>query len=119
VLQARWPKTKIPVMSERGERVGVNEALFREVNERIEGLQKDLGQPPRFEIVCECSDPGCVERFTITADEYAALRRDVHYFAVVPAHTEPGVERVVERHEDYLVVEKTDPDAAKAAEEMA
>lgn len=106
-------------MSDRGARVGVNEALFREVNERIEDLQRDLGQRPRFEIVCECGDPGCVERFTIDADDYSAVRQDVHHFAVVPGHEEPDVERVVDRREAYLVVEKTDPDAAKAAEEMA
>ena len=106
-------------MSERGERVGVNEALFREVNERIEDLQSDLGQLPSFEIVCECADPACVERFTIDSDDYTALREDVHHFAIVPGHELPDVERVVERHEAYLVVEKTDPDAAKAAEEMA
>jgi hypothetical protein len=109
----------IPGVTERGERVGVNEALFREVNERIDELQSDLGQPRAFEIVCECGDPACVDRFTIAADDYARVREDVHYFAVVPGHEVPDVERVVQRHEAYVVVEKTDPDAAKAAEEMA
>lgn len=106
-------------MSDRGQRVGVNESLFREVNERIDDLQSDLGQRPRFEIVCECGNSACVERFTINASDYADLRRDVHYFAVVPGHEDPEVERVVAEHDAYFVVEKTDPDAAKAAEEMA
>ena len=73
-------------MSDRGERVGVNEALFREVNDRIDELQVDLGQARRFEIVCECGNAECVERFTIDADAYTDLRRDVHTFAVVPGH---------------------------------
>ena len=106
-------------MSDRSERVGVNEALFREVNERIEDLQSELGQRPQFEIVCECGDPTCVERFTISADDYTALRQDVHHFGVLAGHEQPEVERVVERHEAYVVVEKTDPDAARAAEKMA
>jgi hypothetical protein len=104
---------------DRGQQVGVNEALFREVNERIDDLRENLGQPRTFEIVCECGDASCVERFRITAPEYDALRRDVHRFAVVPGHEEPEIERAVERHASYVVVEKTDPEAAQAAEELA
>ncbi len=106
-------------MSDRGERVGVNEALFREVNERIEDLQEHLGQGRSFDIVCECGDGQCMERFTITNDAYAALRSDDRRFAVVPGHELPELERTVERHESYFVVEKTDPEAANAAEELA
>jgi hypothetical protein len=106
-------------VSDRGERVGVNEALFREVNERIEDLQEHLGQGRSFEIVCECGDAECMERFAITNDAYAALRSDVHRFAVVPGHELPDLERTVERHESYSVVEKADPEAAEAAEKLA
>ncbi len=97
----------------------MNEALFREVNERIDQLQDELGTGSTFEIVCECGDAACVERLTITADEYEALREDVHHFAVMPGHERPDVERTIERRGDYLVVEKTDPDAARAAEELS
>ena len=106
-------------MSDRTERLGRNEALFREVNERIDQLQVDLGTPSTFEIVCECGDASCTERFSITNDDYRVLRQDVHRFAVVPGHERPEVEVTVDRRADYFVVEKTDPDAAKAAEEMA
>jgi hypothetical protein len=106
-------------VSGQSERVGVNEALFREVNERIDQLQDELGTGSSFEIVCECGDAACIERLAITADEYRALREDVHRFAVMPGHERPDVERTVERREGYLVVEKTDPDAAEAAEELA
>ena len=97
----------------------MNEALFREVNERIDQLQDELGTGSTFEIVCECGDAACVERFTITADAYEALRQDVRRFAVMPGHERPDVERTIERRETYLVVEKTDPDAARAAEKLA
>ena len=106
-------------MSDQSKRVGVNEALFREVNERIDQLQDELGTGSTFEIVCECGDAACVERLTITSEAYEALREDVHHFAVMPGHERPDVERTVERRGDYLVVEKTDPDAASAAEELA
>ena len=106
-------------MSDRTERIGVNEALFREVNERIGRLQVDLEEPSTFEIVCECGMANCTELFQITSDEYRSLREDVHRFAVVPGHERPDVERIIERHAAYLVVEKTDPDAAEIAEETA
>jgi hypothetical protein len=106
-------------MTDRSERVGVNEALFREVNERIDQLQEQLGGGGSFEIVCECGDSACIERFTITNDAYEALRADDRRFAVVPGHELPDIERTVERHPRYLVVEKTDPEAAEAAENMA
>ena len=97
----------------------MNEALFREVNERIDQLQDELGGGSSFEIVCECGNADCIERFPITDEAYESLRRDVHRFAVVPGHQLPDIERTVETHDAYLVVEKTDPDAARAAEETA
>jgi hypothetical protein len=106
-------------VSDRSARIGMNEALFREVNERIEQLQVDLGGANSFEIVCECGVAACIERFSLTSDEYAELRQDVHRFAVLPGHELPELERTVEQRAGYLVVEKTDPDAAKAAEETA
>ena len=106
-------------MTSRNARIGMNEALFREVNERIEQLQDELGGGGSFEVVCECGDAACIDRFTITNEQYAAVRSDVHRFVVVPGHERPEVERTVERRERYLVVEKTDPDAAQAAEETA
>lgn len=106
-------------MTDRGERIGVNEALFREVNERIEDLQEQLGETRAFEIVCECGDGECIERFAITNGAYAALRSNDRRFAVVPGHELPEIERTVERHEGYFVVEKTDPEAAEAAEKLA
>ena len=106
-------------MNDRGERVGVNEALFREVNERIEDLQEQLGHARTFDIVCECGDGECMERFAITNAAYEALRSNARRFAVVPGHEMPDLERTVERHEGYFVVEKTDPEAAEAAEELA
>jgi hypothetical protein len=97
----------------------VNEALFREVNERIDRLQVDFGGPNTFDIVCECGRASCTERFSITSDAYRAVREDVHRFAVVPGHERPELERTIDKQAGYLVVEKTDPDAAEAAEKMA
>src|SRR5215210_1802410 len=91
----------------REERIGLNEAVFREVNERIEGLadQFDLsGQP--LDLVCECGDPTCLERISMTPPEYERLRADSGLFAVHPGHEEPDVEEVVEQRGGYDVVRK-------------
>jgi hypothetical protein len=106
-------------VSDRGARVGVNESLFREVNERIEDLHEQLGDAQSFEIVCECGDGECMERFAITNGAYAELRSNDRRFAVVPGHELPELERTIERNDRYVVVEKTDPEAAEAAENMA
>jgi hypothetical protein len=106
-------------VSDRTEKIGMNEALFREVNERIEQLQGDAAGLNTFNIVCECGALDCTERFEIKSDDYQVLRQDVHRFAVVPGHERPDVEHAVERRGAYTVVEKTDPDAARAAEQTA
>ena len=93
-------------MSEREFRVGNNERLFREVNERINRIQEDFGQAHSFEIVCECGAQGCLERITLTHDAYTQLRANPRTFAILPGHEVPDVESVVERNEAYYVVEK-------------
>ena len=40
-------------MSSRTERIGDNEALFREINERISRIQEEFGQKRSFEIVAQ------------------------------------------------------------------
>ncbi len=107
-------------MSGREERVGLNEAVFREVNERIEALAEtfELGSQP-LDLICECGDASCLQRISMTHGEYEQLRSDSHQFAVYPGHEAPEVEKVVERRGKYnlvrkegvarLVAEQTDP----------
>ena len=64
-------------MTDQTERIGMNEALFREVNERIDQLHDDLGGTKTFEIVCECGSAACTDRFPITNDDYGASLDDV------------------------------------------
>jgi len=85
------------------ERAARNEALFREVNERVASLAGEGGTEIGF--VCECSDDGCVERLYLGREEYDAVRANPRRFIVVPGH-ERSFEHVVERHGVYVVVEK-------------
>ena len=90
-------------------RAAQNQSLFREVNERIEGLNEGFGVIlPMGEWVCECADEGCVERMDLTVEEYEAIRQHPNRFPVLPRHEQLDVEWVVERHERYVVVSKFD-----------
>ena len=104
-------------MSEREQRVGLNEAVFREVNERIEDLAERFNLQDRpLDLVCECGDGNCVERIAMTHAEYEELRSDPRQFAVFPGHTYGEIEEVLDRRRGYDLVRKREGEAAKVAE---
>ena len=94
-------------MSERERRLALNEAMFREVNERVEDMtntfESDTGT---FEIVCECGDPACTERLSVATVVYERARSDATHFLLSTGHENPDVEHVIEVHGSYVVVEK-------------
>jgi hypothetical protein len=94
-------------MGSREERMGLNEAVFREVNERIEDLADrfELKNEP-LDLVCECGDADCVRRISMTRAEYEELRSDPRQFAVHPGHDYPDVEEIVDRRKGYDIVSK-------------
>jgi len=105
-------------VDERAARIGLNEALFREVNERVKAINVGFGEPlPETDFVCECGLDSCTERVRMTLAAYEELRTDPTHFAVRPGHQIPDVETVVEQHEDYVVVEKHAGDPAGLAAE--
>lgn len=90
------------------QRAARNEALFREVNENIARLEEEYGQTPAEPVyICECADADCAEQLAIEPATYRRVRRDARLFFVRPGHEDPQLERVVERTNDYLIVEKT------------
>jgi hypothetical protein len=101
-------------MDQRADEVGRHQALFREVNERIEELAERFDLNDELSIVCECGSTECAERISLSEVEYETLRRIPTHFAVRPGHELPDVERVVEKHDGFLVVEKFG-ESAKAA----
>jgi hypothetical protein len=118
-LRAPASRQKIAPMSEQSKRLGANEALFREVNERVAEVVEHFVEieatisPVEFH--CECSTGECTEQIAMTLVEYEAVRADPTRFAVKPGHELPEIEVVVEENPTYLVVEKQDPDAEEVA----
>jgi hypothetical protein len=108
-------------VDERQQQMGRNEALFREVNERIEELNATFQvTTDEFEIVCECGDGACDERVTVSTSEYERIRSDPTLFMLVPGHEDATAEAVVEEDQgNYVVVRKHPGGPADLAAETA
>jgi hypothetical protein len=88
-------------------RAARNQSLFRAINEKI----SEVNQSFRVALedadhVCECADDHCMDRITLTKDEYTAIRRTPNHFFVKARHVFPEVERVVDERDGYVIVEK-------------
>ena len=107
-------------VGEREKRLARNEALYREVNERVAEvadrfLEVESQTPVSF--ICECGAVTCTEPIVTTLAEYEAIRSEPTRFAVVPGHELPEIETIVERRSGYFVVEKRQEDAEEVARE--
>ena len=103
-------------MSERLRRIGLNEAVFRAVNEEIEGLAERFALTDDvLDLICECGDGSCAERIRMGHSEYVELRADPETFAVVPGHEFPEAEDVIDKREGYDVVRKKEGRPAELA----
>ena len=104
-------------MDERKRRIGLNEAVFREANERIEELNKTFATlTDELVLVCECGYADCTEKISMSVEAYEELRADAATFAIIHGHEIADVEHVVEEHEGYDVVRKDDGVARQVAE---
>ena len=99
-------------------RVGQNEALYRQVNERIEALNETFATiTDELRIVCECGDVACMEQIGVRREHYERVRANPDRFILRPGHEAPDLEEPVEEHADYVVVEKRGGPATRLAEE--
>ena len=102
-------------MRTREERLAANEALFREVNERIAEVSERFALE-EVSAICECATVDCTQRFDLSRRDYKEVRSASIQFVLVPGHEKPDIERVVERRDRYLIVEKIG-EGAEVAEE--
>jgi hypothetical protein len=95
-------------VDERLERIAKNEVVFRATNRELEAAQQEVGggtdQP--LEVLCECGRPSCSGIVTLTVGEFERVHSHDDRFVVLRGHESPEIERVVEEHGDYLVVDK-------------
>jgi hypothetical protein len=92
------------------ERAALNQSRFRALNERMEASNAThlWVDPPMPDWVCECAFERCLVPVRLTIAQYEAVRESPTRFLVAAGegHVVPEVERVVERNENYWVVEK-------------
>lgn len=101
------------------ERIGRNDAIFRNANDGIASAAEATEIDSRVPFICECADPACREIIPMSAEDYAHVRSDARWFLNVPGHqaAAQGWGRVVRSHENYVVVEKIGP-AGEVAEQL-
>ena len=95
------------------QRVALNEATFRKVNEGME-----VGQDPAglLTFICECGRLRCSELIELTRREYEEIRSNPRRFAILDGHEILEAEEIVERLDRYTVVEKRGDPVAEIVE---
>jgi hypothetical protein len=89
----------------RAVRKAKNQALFREVNERIASLALELeGFGGTQAFFCECDRLGCRDPLELPLETYAQIRDDPTAFVVLRGHEDARHEAVISDHGSYLIV---------------
>ena len=111
-----------PVTSD--ERRARNEAMFRELNERMKDIDDRLdmtaiGAPAAEveEFMCECGRLDCAAALPMSREEYEEARSHPTYFVVLPDHVDPDIEDVVTKTDRFCVVKKKGPEEEAIARE--
>ena len=104
-------------MDSRQQRAAKNEALFRQVNERIEEVNDELGERGESDFLCECGDDDCTAPIRLTLAEYEAVRSIPTHFAIAKGHEVIDVEKVINETDRFTVVEKLAGEAGRIAVE--
>ena len=105
-------------MDERARRIGENEALYRAINEKIEGLNEAFGVVTEtMAVVCECGLLECTEQIELDLPTYERVRREPTLFVVLPGHEIPEVESIVEPHDRFYIIRKDSGEPARLARE--
>jgi hypothetical protein len=103
---------------ERARRVGLNEALFRQVNEEIRGITATFGaESGTMTVICECGNSGCAEQLEVGVADYERIRSDARLYLIAHGHDFPEVEQVVESREGWEIVRKREGTPAEVSEE--
>ena len=117
-MKQRANHSKQPSISER--RQVENEAVFRQMNEKVEKSLKKLDKMakddgyksdlPIDEMVlhfyCECADENCRQRIPLTLKKYQELHKNRSKFIVIPGHEVSNIEKVIAEKPMYNEVEK-------------
>ncbi len=88
------------------ERAARNEEAIRDVNLRIEEGAEMHGVTAPMPFHCECGQPSCGTKIDVPPLVYEEVLSSRYRFVVAPGHVRREIERMVEEHGDFVVVEK-------------
>lgn len=90
------------------ERIALNQATFREANERINAAAGVYAVDIPVPFICECADPTCADVVRLALSQYEEIRADSRHFLNVPGHqaAAQGAAAVVAEREGYVIAEK-------------
>lgn len=101
-------------------RLAENQVYFRSYNEKVQNAVDEVKTvaaeenvaPVEFDadtklyFLCECSNENCVERISMSLNEYNACHQRNDTFSVKPGHEIKRVETVTAESPEYVVVKK-------------
>ena len=87
------------------ERLARNQALFREVNERLLELN-DGFQDGSMVFVCECSMVDCTTTLAMSRADYELVRAHPTFFTIAAGHEIPEIEKVIDERNGFTIVQK-------------
>jgi hypothetical protein len=88
------------------DRAARNEEISRGVNERIEQGAEQHGVEAPLPFHCECGRAACLGKIEISPPEYERVARERYRFVLISGHEDTAIERVIEQHAEFVVVEK-------------
>ena len=106
-------------MDRMAERVGRNDAIFRQANEGISDAADEDEMTEEIPFLCECAEEGCTEIVRLSHEEYESVRAEATHFLNAPGHEVAAgpYGEVIERNRQYVVVRKLG-EAAAIVEEL-
>jgi hypothetical protein len=98
-----YPSVGTAGQGSRERRVAQNDAVFQQRGTRCES--EASGSSTLAVAVCECSSFDCLARIVVSSDEYERVRGRGDCFLVRPGHESVWAEVIVERHDEFIVVQ--------------
>lgn len=95
-------------------RLSKNQALFRDVNERVAKVAEEFVTYGPLSFVCECSNTECGSQLELTHEEYERVRTVANWFLIRPGHDIRDIEEIVDSNERFAIVAKLDAGATVA-----
>lgn len=80
--------------------------IFREVNERIAQITDWWEWEETQGFLCECVQSDCTQTLLLSQAQYEDVRARPAHFFTIPGHERSEQDRVLERHDGFVVVEK-------------